>query len=120
MSSSPHTGPITERPTPALALLGRSPDTWRTTWRPLPSDDEIPLVARTRLLPQTDLVEWDVPGGRGTGTLRSRPTPDRVGAGDEAFAVPLVVSELVTNAIRYGALPITLRLLGGDACSRAR
>lgn len=27
-------------------------------------DDEVLLVARTRLLPQADLVEWDVPADR--------------------------------------------------------
>ncbi|MFE4982031.1 MULTISPECIES: ATP-binding protein [unclassified Streptomyces] len=32
----------------------------------------------------------------------------------DAFAVSVVVSELVTNAIRYGAAPITLRLIRGE------
>jgi two-component sensor histidine kinase len=36
------------------------------------------------------------------------------GLGELAFATELIVSELVTNAIRYGSPPIELRLLRGD------
>ncbi|MFD0327409.1 ATP-binding protein [Streptacidiphilus monticola] len=33
------------------------------------------------------------------------------GSGDEVYAAELIVSELVTNAIRHAAPPITLRLI---------
>lgn len=36
------------------------------------------------------------------------------GLGEQAFAAVLIVSGLVTNAIRYGSAPSELRLLRGD------
>ena len=38
-----------------------------------------------------------------------------VTVGDAVFALELVISELVTNAIRYGEPPIQLRLIRGRA-----
>jgi PAS domain S-box-containing protein len=79
-----------------------------------PSDDVALLVARTRALGADQVATWDV-----------RPDPAQVagtrqsvieqlsvwGLDEAAFVTELVVSELVTNAIRYGAPPIQLRLI---------
>ncbi|MZF83841.1 PP2C family protein-serine/threonine phosphatase, partial [Streptomyces sp. SID5643] len=67
------------------------------------SDDIALLVARTRLLDPSRVAEWDVPGDPAvvaglradvTGRLRSW------GLEELAFTTELIVSELVTNAIR--------------------
>ena len=79
-----------------------------------PGDDVALLLARTRALGADRVVTTDVP-----------PDPEEVAAArvwagerlaawglDEiAFVTELVVSELVTNAIRYGVPPIELRLI---------
>ncbi|MFF8846228.1 SpoIIE family protein phosphatase [Streptomyces sp. NPDC015127] len=79
-----------------------------------PSDDIALLVARTRLLAPSQVAEWDVPsdpavvaGIRADVTRRLQ----EWGLEELAFSTELVISELVTNAIRYGATPIRLRLL---------
>ncbi|MFJ4539699.1 SpoIIE family protein phosphatase [Streptomyces tibetensis] len=78
------------------------------------SDDIALLVARTRLLDRSQVAEWDVPGdpaavaafrAKVTGRLRTW------GLEEMAFTTELIVSELVTNAIRYGIEPIRLRVL---------
>jgi PAS domain S-box-containing protein len=59
------------------------------TWD-IPADSE--EVARARSLARDKLTEWDLPD-------------------ETSFVVELVVSELVTNAIRYGGTPVRLRLI---------
>jgi anti-sigma regulatory factor (Ser/Thr protein kinase) len=78
------------------------------------SDDVALLVARTRLLDPEQVAEWEVPddpaavsGIRAEATRRL----ESWGLGGSVFTTELILSELVTNAIRYGASPITLRLL---------
>jgi len=79
-----------------------------------PSDDVALLLARTRALGAGQVATWDI-----------TPDPEHVAAArqaaieqltawrldEAAFVTELVVSELVTNAIRYGAPPIQLRLI---------
>ncbi|MFI9599476.1 SpoIIE family protein phosphatase [Streptomyces sp. NPDC052043] len=111
----------------ALALLrdtlagrpDRSPeDTCRavidTVLPPRPVDDVALLVARTRLLDPADVVEWDV--SRDSSSV----APVRAacarqlevwGLEEVGFETELMLSELVTNAIRYGSEPIRVRLL---------
>ncbi|MFF4794256.1 SpoIIE family protein phosphatase [Streptomyces sp. NPDC001276] len=81
---------------------------------PRPSDDVALLVARTRLLDPADVVEWDVP--RDTASV----APVRAGCARQldawgleevGFETELMLSELVTNAIRYGSEPIQVRML---------
>ncbi|AKJ12216.1 histidine kinase [Streptomyces incarnatus] len=85
--------------------------------RPAPRADDIALlVARTRLFPRSHLAEWDVPPDAAvvpSVRARCREQLDRWGLEEVAFSLELIVSELVTNAIRYGAPPITVRLLYG-------
>ena len=80
-----------------------------------PSDDVALLVARTRALdagPGRRLGRARRPGRRSPDARRGRPASWRDwGLEELAFTTELVVSELVTNAIRYGAGPIRLRLI---------
>ncbi|EGX56842.1 magnesium or manganese-dependent protein phosphatase [Streptomyces zinciresistens K42] len=79
-----------------------------------PGDDVALLLARTRALGDDRIATWDVPPDpeqvaatrqAATGQLRAW------GLDEAAFVTELVVSELVTNAIRYGSSPIQLRLI---------
>ncbi|MEU6546575.1 SpoIIE family protein phosphatase [Streptomyces sp. NPDC046859] len=79
-----------------------------------PKDDVALLIARTKALPADHVATWDVP-----------PDPSAVAGVREAvsgklaewglaeldFVTELVLSELVTNAIRYGGEPIQVRLI---------
>ncbi|MGV9237328.1 SpoIIE family protein phosphatase [Streptomyces nigra] len=85
-----------------------------TMLRTRPSDDVALLVARTRLLDPDQVAEWDVPDDPAA-VPRIRAEAGRRleswGLGEAAFTTELILSELVTNAIRYGRSPIGLRLL---------
>ncbi|MFE2110678.1 SpoIIE family protein phosphatase [Kitasatospora sp. NPDC059463] len=79
-----------------------------------PQDDIALLVARTRGLPAEQVAEWEVPsepaavaGVRAAVAERL----ERWGLAEAAFVTELILSELVTNAIRYGTGPIKVRLL---------
>ncbi|MEU8438062.1 SpoIIE family protein phosphatase [Streptomyces sp. NPDC029216] len=79
-----------------------------------PEDDVALLVARTRALHADKVVVWDLPSDPSVVADARRYTTDQLTAWelDEAsFVAELVVSELVTNAIRYGEPPIQLRLI---------
>ncbi|MCO5973938.1 SpoIIE family protein phosphatase [Actinoallomurus soli] len=80
------------------------------------TDDIALLVARTRLFPRSHVAEWDVPAdAAAVPSIRARCAEKTREWGLErvTFTTELIVSELVTNAIRYTAPPITLRLLYG-------
>jgi serine phosphatase RsbU (regulator of sigma subunit)/PAS domain-containing protein len=83
------------------------------------SDDVALLVARTRLLDPEQVGEWEVPDDpSAVPRIRAEATRrlESWGLGEAAFTTELIVSELVTNAIRYGGSPISLRLLrDGDS-----
>ncbi|MEU6066923.1 SpoIIE family protein phosphatase [Streptomyces sp. NPDC047082] len=77
-------------------------------------DDIALLLARTRALGPDHVVSWEVPvDPAAVGDLRARATGqvEAWGFGDLAMTTELIVSELVTNAIRHAAPPIRLRLL---------
>ncbi|MEU9731333.1 SpoIIE family protein phosphatase [Streptomyces sp. NPDC048002] len=77
-------------------------------------DDVALLVARTRLLDPAHIAEWEVPADpAAVPRIRADATRklETWGLGEAAFTTELILSELVTNAIRYGASPIGLRLL---------
>ncbi|MFD8818780.1 SpoIIE family protein phosphatase, partial [Streptomyces sp. NPDC059627] len=79
-----------------------------------PHDDVTLLLARTRALPCDQVATWEVPADPEHVALARTLTTGRLGAWklDElSFTTELVVSELVTNAIRYGGPPIRLRLI---------
>jgi serine phosphatase RsbU (regulator of sigma subunit)/PAS domain-containing protein len=102
-----------------LAAAGPSPEeTCRAVLdarQPLRAPDDIALlVARTRALGPGRVAELDVaPEPSAVGEVRARVTRHLVAWGLEelAFTTELILSELVTNAIRYGSPPIRVRVL---------
>ncbi|MFE1326592.1 SpoIIE family protein phosphatase [Streptomyces sp. NPDC058735] len=79
-----------------------------------PADDVALLVARTRALGGDQVATWElaadpaeVPRVRAEVTAQL----DRWGLDDLLFSTELTVSELLTNALRHGSEPISLRLL---------
>ncbi|MEU1303782.1 SpoIIE family protein phosphatase [Streptomyces shenzhenensis] len=79
-------------------------------------DDVALLVARTRGLPACQVASWDIPGDPALVAPIRKEVVDQLDAwalSGISFTAELVVSELVTNAIRYGARPIRLRLIHG-------
>ncbi|MFE9017804.1 SpoIIE family protein phosphatase [Streptomyces sp. NPDC007808] len=79
-----------------------------------PGDDVALLLARTRALGADRIATWDVrPDPEHVAATRQAATEQLTewGLDEAAFVTELVVSELVTNAIRYGAPPIQLRLI---------
>ncbi|RKE17074.1 SpoIIE family protein phosphatase [Streptomyces sp. TLI_171] len=103
----------------ALAHPGRSPrqtceDLLEALLPETPADDIALLVARTRALPADHVADWEVPADpAAVARIRAAVTRrlDDWGLGEQAFAAELVLSELITNAIRYAAAPIRVRLL---------
>ncbi|MEV5321410.1 SpoIIE family protein phosphatase [Streptomyces sp. NPDC052687] len=81
-----------------------------------PSDDVALLVARTRLLDPSRVAAWDVPLDV-TAVSRVRTEVSRRlgdwGLEESSFTTELVLSELLTNAIRYGAPPVHVRVMLG-------
>ncbi|MFB7373086.1 SpoIIE family protein phosphatase [Streptomyces sp. NPDC056222] len=81
---------------------------------PRPDDDVALLIARTRTLGDRQVADWDVEADP-SAVSRARSNVTRQlsswGLEELAFTAELVVSELVTNAIRYGRPPIRLRLI---------
>ncbi|MFD8724228.1 SpoIIE family protein phosphatase [Streptomyces sp. NPDC059629] len=78
------------------------------------TDDIALLVARTRVLGKEHVAEWDVPADAAAVAKTRKLVDERLtawGLEEAAFTLELVVSELVTNAIRYGTEPIHLRLI---------
>ncbi|MET9684084.1 SpoIIE family protein phosphatase [Streptomyces coeruleorubidus] len=78
------------------------------------ADDVALLLARTRGLPSSQVATWDIPADPAlVAPIRKQVVDqlDRWGLIEATFTAELVVSELVTNAIRYGAPPIRLRLI---------
>ncbi|AWZ10637.1 SpoIIE family protein phosphatase [Streptomyces sp. ICC4] len=102
-----------------LAHPGRSPEeTCQAVMHAMapehPSDDIALLVARTRTLPADRIAVWDLPADpERVSALRAAATRRLAdwGLDELAFAAELVLSELVTNAIRYGTEPIQVRLI---------
>lgn len=79
-----------------------------------PSDDIALIVARTRALDPGRVAEWQVPSDpAAVGRVRADVTRQLTqwGLEDLEFATELILSELVTNAIRYGGEPIRVRML---------
>ncbi|MFF0793568.1 SpoIIE family protein phosphatase [Streptomyces spiralis] len=81
-----------------------------------PSDDVALLVARTRLLAPSQVAVWDVPFEAGAVSRVRTEVSRRLmewELEDVSFATELILSELLTNAIRYGAPPVRVRILLG-------
>ncbi|MEH0416385.1 ATP-binding SpoIIE family protein phosphatase [Streptomyces sp. B21-083] len=79
-----------------------------------PGDDVALLLARTHALGVGRVATWDVPPDPAHVAVARQAAMEQLaawGLEEEAFVTELVVSELVTNAIRYGEPPIQLRLI---------
>ncbi|WP_149829515.1 SpoIIE family protein phosphatase [Streptomyces tailanensis] len=79
-----------------------------------PTDDVALLLARTRRLPAHRVASWELPADPARVAEARKTTARQLGLWglDElAFTTELVVSELVTNAIRHATGPIRLRLI---------
>ncbi len=79
-----------------------------------PPDDVALLVARARGLPADHVACFDVPAEAAAVTgIRAAAARqlDRWNLGDLTFTTELILSELITNAIRHAIGPITVRLL---------
>ncbi|MFC4467624.1 SpoIIE family protein phosphatase [Streptomyces xiangluensis] len=83
-----------------------------------PSDDLALLVARTHALDPHRIASWDLPADPAlVSDVRAAAVRQLAdwGLDEAAFVAELLLSELVTNAIRHGAGPIRVRLLHGPA-----
>ena len=79
-----------------------------------PADDVALLIARTHALDDDQVATWDLPADPAIVAAARRQVAERLanwGLHDAAFTTELVVSELVTNAIRHAQSPIQLRLI---------
>jgi PAS domain S-box-containing protein len=78
------------------------------------TDDAALLLARTRALGGDQVADWDLPSDPAV-VARTRELVSGALADwhleDLVFVAELIVSELVTNAIRYGHPPVQLRLI---------
>ncbi|MGG8408702.1 SpoIIE family protein phosphatase, partial [Streptomyces sp. 12297] len=103
----------------ALERPGRTPeqtcaDVLAAVLLPAPGDDIALLVAETRRLPADRIAEFEVPADPAAVSRVRGASTAQLAAWDLdgiAFNIELVLSELVTNAIRYGAEPIRVRLM---------
>ncbi|MFF5984941.1 SpoIIE family protein phosphatase [Streptomyces olindensis] len=79
-----------------------------------PADDVALLIARTRALDSEQVATWAVPDDPSAVAQTRKDVVaqlERWGLSDAVFVTELVVSELVTNAIRHAEPPIQLRLI---------
>ncbi|TGN79281.1 GAF domain-containing protein [Streptomyces bauhiniae] len=83
-----------------------------------PTDDVALIVAETRVLGEDQVATWEVPADpAAVSEIRAKVTRQLADWDLEelTFTTELILSELVTNAIRYGRGPIGVRLLRGRA-----
>ncbi|MFG2551466.1 SpoIIE family protein phosphatase [Streptomyces sp. NPDC048581] len=79
-----------------------------------PRDDVALVVSRTRMLSPDRTAAWDVPDDpAAVARVRAAATRtlDDWGLTEEAFTTELILSELVTNALRHATGPIRVRLI---------
>ncbi|MER6569719.1 SpoIIE family protein phosphatase [Streptomyces sp. NPDC001093] len=104
------------RPAPSLDAVCDHVLTELLTHRP--DDDIALLVARTRVLHEDRVAAWELRSDWTDVSRARRLTCDQLsawGLDEAAFTTELMVSELVTNAMRYGRPPIQLRLIHQDS-----
>ncbi|MET7906547.1 SpoIIE family protein phosphatase, partial [Streptomyces sp. NPDC005355] len=103
----------------ALSQPGRTPDETCTAVLDAllpdrPSDDIALIVARTRVLEPGRIADWEVPSDPShVAEVRAAVARQLMAweLGEVAFTTELILSELITNAIRYATGPIRVRLL---------
>ncbi|MEW2116123.1 SpoIIE family protein phosphatase [Streptomyces sp. NPDC005474] len=83
-----------------------------------PADDVVLLLARTSTLGADQVHTWQLPMDPAAVAGARKMAAEQLdtwGLAELEFATELIVSELVTNAIRYGNGPVELRLIRADA-----
>lgn len=78
------------------------------------ADDAVLLLARTHGFPDDLVATWDLPADASVVATARTLTQQQLAAWDlqqASFETELIVSELVTNAIRYADGPVRLRLI---------
>ncbi|CCB71769.1 SpoIIE family protein phosphatase [Streptantibioticus cattleyicolor] len=103
----------------ALARPGRTPaeicDAVLDVLPPAGQTDDVALlVARTRLLGRDRVAEWELPFEPSAVAQARADVADQLarwGLDEMVFTTELVLSELITNAIRYASAPVRVRLL---------
>lgn len=103
----------------ALARAGRNPeqtcaDVLGALLPSRPTDDIALLVARTKVLAAERMAQWEVPSDPAAVSGVRAAVSAQLGAWgleEAAFVTELILSELITNAIRYATGPIRVRLL---------
>ncbi|MEV7150176.1 SpoIIE family protein phosphatase [Streptomyces sp. NPDC093084] len=110
------TGPVA----PLLAAGAEEPledlcDTVAYALRGRDETEKLLLLARVRALPADRVMALDLPARNEAAPLARAATRRRLAAWsvaqEQTFTAELVVSELVGNAVRYGAPPLQLRLI---------
>jgi serine phosphatase RsbU (regulator of sigma subunit)/anti-sigma regulatory factor (Ser/Thr protein kinase) len=99
---------------PARSLEALCDDLIQTLLPSQPSDDVALLLARTCALDEGRVASWDLPSDPAAVAGARDEVSRRLaewGLHEVSYTAELVVSELVTNAIRYGGPPIQLRLI---------
>ncbi|MET7608355.1 SpoIIE family protein phosphatase [Streptomyces avermitilis] len=99
---------------PESSLEGQCDAVLRTMLTSPPRDDVVLLIARTCGLPADQVAVWEVPADPASvaeARAQALRQLEQWRLEDLAFTTELIVSELVTNAIRYGHPPIQLRLI---------
>jgi GAF domain-containing protein/anti-sigma regulatory factor (Ser/Thr protein kinase) len=79
-----------------------------------PADDSALMLVRTRALPADRVATWDIPADPAMVARARKLAAGQLrawGLASAEYTTELVVSELVTNAIRHGAPPVQLRLI---------
>lgn len=79
-----------------------------------PADDITLLLVRTRALPESDTMSWTLPADPAIVSRARELSMHQLRTWDLdhlAFTTELIVSELVTNAIRHAGGPVELRLI---------
>ncbi|MFB6770730.1 SpoIIE family protein phosphatase [Streptomyces sp. NPDC056337] len=79
-----------------------------------PRDDAAVLLARPSALEASSVADWEFPADpRAVASAREAATGQLAawGLDGNAFATELIVSELVTNAVRYAGGPVGLRMI---------
>ncbi|MEW2303001.1 SpoIIE family protein phosphatase [Streptomyces sp. NPDC006655] len=99
---------------PAVPLEDLCDQVLRTVLTDRPADDIVLLLARTSALDTAKVRTWQLPQHPAAVAGARKMAGEQLeawGLTDAAFATELIVSELVTNAVRYGEGPIALRLI---------
>ncbi|MGW8885652.1 SpoIIE family protein phosphatase [Streptomyces sp. NPDC055749] len=100
---------------PARSLTDISHDLVHTVPGTSPRRDDVTvLLARLRAVPAADTVTWSFPADLAAVSLARKAVTGHLaswGLDDLVFSTELIVSELVTNAIRHANSGVTLRLI---------